>query len=212
MAPARKGKAKEEQAVVSLGPQAKEGELIFGVAHIFASFNDTFVHITDISGKIIILKQKLSNNFRTWNHRSSYRRNEGQGRSWRVIAIRCYARRSRRRWSLQTSELNFYQCYCNKLMFSARNQRSSHQASCYWRNQNQDPRTRSSVCSSCPRSRWNEDWKNRRRYPNPIRLHQKKGRSPWTSSLSCYLLFERIHCSKEFICVTHWKWRRPKNV
>ncbi|CAO4370117.1 Protein CBR-RPS-14 [Caenorhabditis briggsae] len=56
MAPARKGKAKEEQAVVSLGPQAKEGELIFGVAHIFASFNDTFVHITDISGRETIVR------------------------------------------------------------------------------------------------------------------------------------------------------------
>ena len=53
MAPARKGKAKEE-VVVTLGPQAKEGELIFGVAHIFASFNDTFVHVTDISGESFI--------------------------------------------------------------------------------------------------------------------------------------------------------------
>ena len=26
-----------------LGPQAREGEEVFGVAHIFASFNDTFV-------------------------------------------------------------------------------------------------------------------------------------------------------------------------
>jgi len=26
-----------------VGPQAREGELVFGVAHIFASFNDTFV-------------------------------------------------------------------------------------------------------------------------------------------------------------------------
>ncbi|VDO95566.1 unnamed protein product [Heligmosomoides polygyrus] len=50
MAPARKGKAKEEQPMVTLGPQAKEGELIFGVAHIYASFNYTFVHVTDISG------------------------------------------------------------------------------------------------------------------------------------------------------------------
>lgn len=48
--PPRKGKVKEEQPVVTLGPQAKEGENIFGVAHIFASFNDTFVHVTDISG------------------------------------------------------------------------------------------------------------------------------------------------------------------
>ncbi|KAF7369024.1 hypothetical protein MVEN_00229200 [Mycena venus] len=26
-------------------------QLVFGVAHIFASFNDTFVHVTDLSGK-----------------------------------------------------------------------------------------------------------------------------------------------------------------
>ncbi|VDM11452.1 unnamed protein product [Wuchereria bancrofti] len=49
--PPRKGKVKEDQPVVTLGPQAKEGENIFGVAHIFASFNDTFVHVTDISGE-----------------------------------------------------------------------------------------------------------------------------------------------------------------
>ncbi len=29
----------------------REGELVWGVAHIFASFNDTFVHVTDLSGK-----------------------------------------------------------------------------------------------------------------------------------------------------------------
>jgi small subunit ribosomal protein S14e len=28
---------------IQLGPQAREGENVFGVAHIFASFNDTFV-------------------------------------------------------------------------------------------------------------------------------------------------------------------------
>ncbi len=27
------------------------GELVFGVARIFASFNDTFVHVTDLSGR-----------------------------------------------------------------------------------------------------------------------------------------------------------------
>lgn len=50
--PPRKGKAKEEQPVVSLAPPIAEGENRFGVAHIFASFNDTFVHVTDLSGKI----------------------------------------------------------------------------------------------------------------------------------------------------------------
>jgi len=35
----------------SLGPKVREGEEVFAVAHIYASFNDTFVHITDISGR-----------------------------------------------------------------------------------------------------------------------------------------------------------------
>jgi len=62
------------------GPQAREGENVFGVAHIFASFNDTFVvsynfgclsccidvysspnflilqHVTDLSGKETICR------------------------------------------------------------------------------------------------------------------------------------------------------------
>uniref|UniRef100_A0A670Z1V6 Small ribosomal subunit protein uS11 n=1 Tax=Pseudonaja textilis TaxID=8673 RepID=A0A670Z1V6_PSETE len=43
----RKGKEK----VISLGPQVAEGENVFGICHIFASFSDTFVHVTDLSGK-----------------------------------------------------------------------------------------------------------------------------------------------------------------
>jgi small subunit ribosomal protein S14e len=34
----------------------REGELVWGVARIFASFNDTFVHITDLSGKETIAR------------------------------------------------------------------------------------------------------------------------------------------------------------
>ncbi|KAI0746754.1 40S ribosomal protein S14 [Daedaleopsis nitida] len=48
--PPKKVKAQKEE-VVALGPQVAEGELVFGVAHIYASFNDTFVHVTDLSGK-----------------------------------------------------------------------------------------------------------------------------------------------------------------
>lgn len=50
MAPKR-GKVQKEEVQVSLGPQVREGENVFGVAHIFASFNDTFVHVTDLSGR-----------------------------------------------------------------------------------------------------------------------------------------------------------------
>merc|ERR1712168_596386 len=50
MAP-RKAKADKVEEVVKLGPQVAEGEDVFSVAHIYASFNDTFVHVTDLSGK-----------------------------------------------------------------------------------------------------------------------------------------------------------------
>ncbi len=40
----------------SFGPKVKEGEHVFGVAHIYASFNDTFVHVTDLSGKETVIR------------------------------------------------------------------------------------------------------------------------------------------------------------
>merc|ERR1712169_30412 len=48
--------ARPAQENVSLGPQVREGELVFGVARIFASFNDTFVHVTDLSGRETIAR------------------------------------------------------------------------------------------------------------------------------------------------------------
>jgi small subunit ribosomal protein S14e len=39
------------EEVLKLGAVAREGEDVFAVAHIYASFNDTFVHVTDISGR-----------------------------------------------------------------------------------------------------------------------------------------------------------------
>jgi len=49
----RKTRAPKEEAQVSLGPQVRDGEKVFGVAHIYASFNDTFVHVTDLSGRLV---------------------------------------------------------------------------------------------------------------------------------------------------------------
>jgi ribosomal protein S11 len=39
----RKTKEVKEETVTLSGPGARDGEHVFGVAHIFASFNDTFV-------------------------------------------------------------------------------------------------------------------------------------------------------------------------
>ena len=54
----KKGGEKEgaENTVLKLGIQAKEGEMVMAVCHIYASFNDTFVHVTDPSGRETISK------------------------------------------------------------------------------------------------------------------------------------------------------------
>ena len=69
MAP-RKGK-KEQQEQVVLGPQVKEGENVFGVAHIFASFNDTFVHVTDLSGKYVFSSVNIQTDYPSFGCRYS---------------------------------------------------------------------------------------------------------------------------------------------
>merc|ERR1712038_1829570 len=54
MAPKKKAEKVEE--VIRLGPQVPEGENVFGVCHLLASYNDTFVHVTDLSGKETIVR------------------------------------------------------------------------------------------------------------------------------------------------------------
>jgi small subunit ribosomal protein S14e len=49
-------KAPKEVAPVDLGPQKVEGVEVFGVAHIYASFNDTFVHVTDLTGRETLVR------------------------------------------------------------------------------------------------------------------------------------------------------------
>ena len=54
MAPKKAAPAEGETPAVPAAPTngLREGETVFGVAHIYASFNDTFVHVTDLSGKV----------------------------------------------------------------------------------------------------------------------------------------------------------------
>merc|ERR1712173_193572 len=54
MAP--KKKVVKEEEVIKLGPQVADGENVFGVCHLYASYNDTFVHVTDLSGKETITR------------------------------------------------------------------------------------------------------------------------------------------------------------
>ncbi|KAJ1721405.1 ribosomal protein S14, S11 [Coemansia erecta] len=50
------GKTKQPEQVISFGPQVKPGENVFGVAHIYASSNDTFIHVTDLTGRETIVR------------------------------------------------------------------------------------------------------------------------------------------------------------
>ncbi|KAJ8603837.1 hypothetical protein CTAYLR_000276 [Chrysophaeum taylorii] len=49
-------KTETVKEVTTLGPKVAEGEIVFAVAHIFASFNDTFVHVTDLSGRETLVR------------------------------------------------------------------------------------------------------------------------------------------------------------
>ncbi|CAA0385947.1 unnamed protein product [Arabidopsis thaliana] len=52
-----KRKTKEPKVEnVTLGPAVREGEQVFGVVHVFASFNDTFIHVTDLSGRETLVR------------------------------------------------------------------------------------------------------------------------------------------------------------
>merc|ERR1712076_232670 len=46
----------EEGGQFIKGVKLLDGEEVFGVAHIFASFNDTFVHITDLTGRETLVR------------------------------------------------------------------------------------------------------------------------------------------------------------
>lgn len=48
---------KEQEEFKGYGPKnVAPGEHVFGICHIYASFNDTFVHVTDLSGKETVTK------------------------------------------------------------------------------------------------------------------------------------------------------------
>merc|ERR1712182_76984 len=38
------------------GPTLRENEIAIGVCHIFASFNDTFIHVTDLTGRETLVR------------------------------------------------------------------------------------------------------------------------------------------------------------
>merc|ERR1712184_165660 len=58
MSKAKKDKKEEtgEVKLSGLAQQLKTDENVFGVAHIYASYNDTFVHVTDLTGRETLVR------------------------------------------------------------------------------------------------------------------------------------------------------------
>ena len=52
----KKAAEPKDNTTLNLRLAPKEGELVMAVCHIYASFNDTFVHVTDPSGRETIVK------------------------------------------------------------------------------------------------------------------------------------------------------------
>ena len=84
----KKGEAKEaKEENTMLGPRAKEGEHVYAVAHIYASFNDTFVHVSSgplqargaRRGRSSGARALASAGARTWTRRA-----DGRGRAAKV--------------------------------------------------------------------------------------------------------------------------------
>ena len=49
---AKKDKTQKEKVIEKYGPPvASNDEVVFGVAHILATWNDTFIHVTDLTGR-----------------------------------------------------------------------------------------------------------------------------------------------------------------
>ena len=42
---------------VKLGPTLRDGENCFGVCHLYASFTNTFIHVTDLSGRETLVRR-----------------------------------------------------------------------------------------------------------------------------------------------------------
>ncbi len=166
MAPKKKSSGAEEN--VTIGPSTREGEIVYGVAHIFASFNDTFVHVTDLSGKETLVRV-------TGGMKVKADRDESSPYAAMLaaqdVAVRCKV-------SLQPfrrTDTSLHNCFPSRywspspfwrLKFcptiaGAGNRSCAHQVARNWGQQNQDTWTGSSVCPSGTGPCWYQNWAHR---------------------------------------------------
>lgn len=132
-------------------------------------FNDTFVHVTDLSGKETIsrvtggMKVKADRDESSVSHSSPHSLGLGAD----GLALRCHVGRPRCRSEVQGS----------------RNHRSPRQAQSYRWNRNQATWSRWTGCSPSFGPSRNEDRSNRGRYAYSFRLYSTKGWSTRSTTL-----------------------------
>ena len=177
MAP-RKAKKEVVEQVVQLGPQVEEGVNVFGVAHIYASFNDTFVHVTDVSGRETICRV-------TGGMKVKADRDEASPYA-AMLAAQDVAERCKvlgeffRRAGVSISiHLSASHSLFNHISLLRRNQRPSHSSPRHWRCAHAYSRPGSPVGVARVGPIRHEDRQDRGCYPSPNRLHTQKGRSSW---------------------------------
>ena len=172
--PPKKVRATEEN--VSLGPATREGENVFGVAHIFASFNDTFVHVTDLSGKETLCRV-------TGGMKVKADRDESSPYA-AMLAAQDVAARIKVCWtaslSAKTTSAAAQPAYLAPA--GAWHWGGAHQAQGSRGQQNEDPRPRRAVSSSRLGARRHQDRQDRCAAAQPeqvMRMH------PWASCSQC---------------------------
>jgi hypothetical protein len=166
---------------------------VFGVARIFASFNDTFVHITDLSGRETISRV-------TGGMKVKADRDESSPYAAMLAAqdVGAYIIQSSTWWN---GRLTMLSCPLQ----GTRYLRPPRQDPSNWWKRHQDPRSRCSVCSPRSCSCRYAYWSYRGCHPHPVRFHKEEGWSPWSPSLSmCGALWLVV----EFSMAYHGLWER----
>ncbi|CAJ06879.1 40S ribosomal protein S14 [Leishmania major strain Friedlin] len=140
----------KKQEVKAYGPNVKKGDLVYGVVHIFASFNDTFVHVTDMSGRETYVKV-------TGGMKVKADRDESSPYAAMMAAQDVVARCK--------------ECGINALHVKMRAVGGVRTKSPGPGRPGRPPRAR---------PRRDEDWPHRGCHPDPDRLHPPQGFPPWS--------------------------------
>ena len=161
---------------------------VFGVARIFASFNDTFVHVTDMTGRETLVRVTGGMKVKADRDESSPYAAMLAAQDVAVRLKELGASPTKLRGaSTKVSSVGSVACESSQ-WYGARYHRRARQDQGHWRRQDQDPRPGRAGCASCPGPFWPQDWSYRGRHSGSDRLHPQEGWSSWSPTLGARAL------------------------